>query len=49
MLINGDYNVRSKKHSPEADIPEGQADRGLPNFNHLMDKVTVKDTFVSKL
>lgn len=49
MQINSSINIRGKAHSATSDIPEGQENRGLPNFNHLIDKVTVKDTFVSKL
>ena len=49
MQINGDVNIRSKEHSPACDIPEGQSDRGLPNFNHLIHKASVKDNFTSKI
>ena len=49
MHINSTVNIRGKHHSAPGDIPEGQENRGLPNFNHLIDKVTVRDTYVSKL
>ena len=49
MEINASINIRGRNHSNLADIPEGQQNRGLPNFNHLIDKVKVKDTYVSKL
>lgn len=47
--INSDVNIRSQKNSASEDLPEGFANRGLPNFNHLIDKVSVLDSFRSKL
>lgn len=49
MQINEEYNVRSRNYSEARDIPEGQKDRGLPNFNHMIHQVNVKDTYQPKL
>jgi len=49
MTINGGVNIRSKDHTAEADVPDGQNDRGLPNFNSLIHQVSVKDTYEPKL
>ena len=49
VAINGDVNIRSVTHSEPCDIPEGHTDRGLPNFNFLIDQVSVRDSFQSKV
>jgi len=45
FAINTNVNVRSRKYSKPEDLFDGAADRGLLNFNHLTEKVTIQDRY----
>ena len=49
IAINSNVNIRAAKNTEVRDLPEGLENRGLPNFNHLIDTSSVTDSFRSKL